>query len=408
MEYYYKINKYLCNYVFICILPLTTIFIFIPQRLHGQETKRTEASGDTQHKSTSTINNQQSIMYDNSQKFSKPLIINRGNEGVKNREYGKTSDKKVKRLIRKRDFSRVIPHFPILDKNGNIYIASHDGKLSAIDQNGNTRWYIQLANKIDTAFAIGLDDTLYFTSERTLYAINSNGMLKWIFHADNPIDFPPVLDKEENIYIVTTKDNFLYAIRPNGNTYWKAQINGRVSTAPSIAANGSIYITTHDNMIYAINPDGSLRWHRKIFSKQESQKAAESVIKPQPAGMNTVGKLQEQVSLQEPHIYHKKPEEIQFPPHETDKPTTTSFTVSVQKGISPLIVKFSDNSTGRIIDRLWDFGDGTVISEEKCPTHTYTIPGDYDVRLTVRWPDSTSTIIKHRYITVQAPKNNNF
>ena len=47
----------------------------------------------------------------------------------------------------------------VIDKSGNIYFASCDGKLSAIDPAGNTKWYIQLADKINTSLAIGLDNT---------------------------------------------------------------------------------------------------------------------------------------------------------------------------------------------------------------------------------------------------------
>ena len=310
--------------------------------------------------------------------------------------------------MQKKRCKKTLSYTPVFDKSGNIYLASCDGKLSAIDPAGNTKWYIQLADKINTSLAISPDSTLYFCSEKTLYAIGLNGALKWIFSADNVIDFPPVLDNQGNICVVTKKDDFLYAIRPDGSLYWKSHIiNGHISTPPSITTDGSIYVTTHNNILYAINADGTLRWRRKIYCKQVDQPASAAktaniagLISTPQSGTKPIHESQAQVSPQALRITHIKPEEIQTSSSETDKPSSTSFTASTVTGTSPLTVKFSDNSTGKIISRFWDFGDGTPINSEQYPVHTYTIPGDYNVRLIIRRPDNTSTIIRQSYITV--------
>ena len=55
------------------------------------------------------------------------------------------------------------------------------------------------------------------------------------------------------------------------------------------------------------------------------------------------------------------------------------------RGVPPLLVQFdSSQSTddGLIVDRRWDFGDGTT-SREISPLHTYTARGAYTVRLTL-------------------------
>ena len=81
-------------------------------------------------------------------------------------------------------------------------------------------------------------------------------------------------------------------------------------------------------------------------------------------------------------------------------PASASFTASRIQGNPPFAVEFSDTCVGKIIDRCWDFGDGTLINAEQCPVHTYATPGNYDVRLIIKRPDSTSTIIRRSYITV--------
>jgi hypothetical protein len=50
-------------------------------------------------------------------------------------------------------------------------------------------------------------------------------------------------------------------------------------------------------------------------------------------------------------------------------------------GGAPLTLQFTPISTGAVTRYLWDFGDGTPRSSEAVPTHTYTLPGSYDVTL---------------------------
>jgi len=59
-----------------------------------------------------------------------------------------------------------------------------------------------------------------------------------------------------------------------------------------------------------------------------------------------------------------------------------SFTVSPTSGDYPLLVAFSDTSTGEITEWSWDFGDGGT-STEQHPSHTYNIAGIYTVTLIV-------------------------
>jgi PKD repeat protein len=57
---------------------------------------------------------------------------------------------------------------------------------------------------------------------------------------------------------------------------------------------------------------------------------------------------------------------------------TAAFTTNVSKGIVPLDVQFTDQSTEDPISWYWDFGDGTNSTEQN-PTHTYTTQGQYTV-----------------------------
>ncbi len=73
----------------------------------------------------------------------------------------------------------------------------------------------------------------------------------------------------------------------------------------------------------------------------------------------------------------------------------TDFDPLPGKGCAPLTVSFVNNSIGGAPFR-WDFGDGTS-SAATNTNHTYTVPGNYRVRLTATGPDG---ITIHKDTTV--------
>lgn len=62
-------------------------------------------------------------------------------------------------------------------------------------------------------------------------------------------------------------------------------------------------------------------------------------------------------------------------------------------------VSFTDESTGSPTTWCWDFGDGTI-SNEQNPTHSYELPGTYDVTLTITNGTSGDVETKNAFITV--------
>ncbi|MDD4903054.1 MAG: PKD domain-containing protein [Candidatus Bipolaricaulis sp.] len=81
-----------------------------------------------------------------------------------------------------------------------------------------------------------------------------------------------------------------------------------------------------------------------------------------------------------------------------------SFSASPSRGNAPLTVHFTPNSTVRVTDWYWDFGDGSASASER-PSHTYTQAGAYDVSLTIVYTaangqEATHTETQTSYITV--------
>jgi PKD repeat protein len=71
-------------------------------------------------------------------------------------------------------------------------------------------------------------------------------------------------------------------------------------------------------------------------------------------------------------------------------------------GFAPLIVDFTDASSGAITNWDWVFGDGSTSTDQN-PQNTYTIPGTYSVSLMVTGPGGNNTLVLTDYIVVDDP-----
>ena len=75
------------------------------------------------------------------------------------------------------------------------------------------------------------------------------------------------------------------------------------------------------------------------------------------------------------------------------------FTATPTSGCSPLVVSFTDQTTGNPTQWKWDLGNG-ITSFLQNPSTTYFIPGIYTVKLVVENGTGTDSIIKTQYITI--------
>ena len=78
---------------------------------------------------------------------------------------------------------------------------------------------------------------------------------------------------------------------------------------------------------------------------------------------------------------------------------SADFTASTMKGCSPILVQFTDQSSGSPSSWFWDLGNGTTSTVQN-PSTTYIIPGTYTVKLTVSDGSSSNTKTSTNFITV--------
>jgi len=73
------------------------------------------------------------------------------------------------------------------------------------------------------------------------------------------------------------------------------------------------------------------------------------------------------------------------------------FSVRGSAGDVPLLVQFTDRSSGEATSWSWDFGDGAR-SSERNPAHTYEVPDLYTVTLEVGGPTGADVLVRSRLV----------
>ena len=84
---------------------------------------------------------------------------------------------------------------------------------------------------------------------------------------------------------------------------------------------------------------------------------------------------------------------------------TAAFTANPVSGAAPLLVQFTDASTGTApLTYAWDFNnDGITDNTTQNPSHTYITAGVYSVNLTVTNAGGSNSLLRPGYITVTEP-----
>src|SRR5687768_7291574 len=72
-----------------------------------------------------------------------------------------------------------------------------------------------------------------------------------------------------------------------------------------------------------------------------------------------------------------------------------NFSATPLSGCAPLVVNFTDLSTGGATSWRWDLGNGTI-STLQHPTGSYFNPGSYSVKLVILNSNGTDSLIRNQ------------
>ena len=323
----------------------------------------------------------------------------------------------------KRDCGGSITSSPAIAEDGTIYVGTMSSAYSlvAINPNGTKKWSYKTGYHITGGPCIGDDGTVYVGSgDKYFYAINPDGTLKWSYKTGDYIKGPPSIADDGTIYIGSW-DNYLYAFNPDGTLKWKSGIGQGTETNPSIGSDGTIYVGSYDGHLYAIYPNGTRRWSFKVIDGCYIHQSSPAISSDGTIYFGT-----DSTDSDKGYIYAVNPDGterwkkkiandwVESSPciggdgtiyvgssSRTESGDSYGYLYAFNRadlsadadgpyyGLINEPVQFTDKTVGgyRPHTWYWDFGDGNTSTEQN-PIHTYTIPDNYTVSLTVT--DNTS------------------
>ena len=149
----------------------------------------------------------------------------------------------------------------------------HDNKHTSLSPystshiDGLEKWrYFCDDGGVDGGIVIDDEGNLYFGDKHAyIHALNQDGTLRWNYETEKRITSAPVLAEDGTLY-VGSWDTQLYAFNSkNGALKWKVPAHGgSITGAPIIGEDGTIYLGTAKGMdegeIVAFNPNGTIKW----------------------------------------------------------------------------------------------------------------------------------------------------
>jgi hypothetical protein len=201
-------------------------------------------------------------------------------------------------------------------------------------------------------------------------------------------------------------DLLIFKIDSNGNIVWQKSYGGpEIDGGASVRQNtdGGYVVTGRTAYFDGDSSDHSDLWVLKLDTNGEIP----GCDLPEPSGFYTIDTwatvsdtaIDPQDSSVQPSVTQITGQTAFLEPLDTCAPPLADFVADITSGNAPLTVQFMDQSIGSRTTYSWNFGDGSISSEQN-PSHEYTTTGDFAVTLTVSGPGGSDTEAKTDYIRV--------
>lgn len=136
---------------------------------------------------------------------------------------------------------------------GTIIVGTTAGQVVALDREGARLWEVTGLGSIHTTPSEGLDGNIYVASDNgRLYALDpESGEIQWERQTGGPLRASPVVDSAGRIYF-GSQDRFIYCLDPDGSIRWQHELPGEIDSTGAIGSDGIYYTGCDDGAVYAL------------------------------------------------------------------------------------------------------------------------------------------------------------
>ena len=99
-----------------------------------------------------------------------------------------------------------------------------------------------------------------FHTNRSPYLGARSAVVRWSYATGAKVSAAPSIGADGTVYVASV-DNNLYALDSStGTEKWFFSTNGSLESSPAVGSDGAVYVGSYDGNLYALEPNGLKRW----------------------------------------------------------------------------------------------------------------------------------------------------
>jgi len=143
--------------------------------------------------------------------------------------------------------------------SGKIFVGALDGKVYGISSAGAQLWNQDMQSPPGGGLMVSGSQIIVATYDGKVRALAmSNGLEAWSVQLPGLISSSPTVAADGTVYI-GTQDSKLYAAKA-GAVQWTHPTGGEIWSTPAVGPDGTIYVGSNDGWLYAITAAGGTKW----------------------------------------------------------------------------------------------------------------------------------------------------